>query len=68
MDTWYDTGINSGALGGKVLGAGGGGFFLYWVKKGEREKFLRNMGTVTAIPIKICHDGASVIYRGSDNS
>jgi len=67
LDTWYDKGRKAGALGGKILGAGGGGFFLYWVKEGEREKFLRNMGNVTAIPIKICHDGASVIYRGSDD-
>jgi len=67
LDTWYKRGKKAGALGGKILGAGGGGFFLYWIKKGEREEFLSRMGTVTAVPIKICHDGTSIIYRGLDN-
>jgi len=67
LDTWYKRGKKAGALGGKVLGAGGGGFFLYWIKKGEREEFLSRMGAVAAVPIKICHDGTSIIYRGPDN-
>ena len=63
LDDWYVKGINAGALGGKVLGAGGGGFILFWVKKGERNNFIEKLGTATAVPFKICHEGATVIYR-----
>ena len=64
LDSWYQKGKSAGALGGKVLGAGGGGFFLYWIKKGTREQFLQRMGKVTEVPINICHEGATVVYRG----
>jgi len=66
LDNWYERGQRAGSLGGKVLGAGGGGFILFWVKKGEREDFIKKMGPVTVVPISICHYGASVIYRGSN--
>ena len=33
FDQTYNRALNSGALGGKLLGAGGGGFFLFIVKK-----------------------------------
>ena len=37
IDAWYDLALNNGALGGKLMGAGGGGFFLLCV---EAEKFI----------------------------
>lgn len=64
LDDWYVKGKNAGALGGKVLGAGGGGFILYWVKRGQREEFIKKLGPATVIPFKICHEGSTIIYRG----
>ncbi len=64
LDSWYDRGMRAGALGGKVLGAGGGGFFMFWVKKDGRDKFIRNLGEATIVPIGICHNGSSIIYKG----
>ena len=40
IDQWYEIAINNGALGGKIMGAGGGGFFLFCVGNGKR-KHLR---------------------------
>jgi D-glycero-alpha-D-manno-heptose-7-phosphate kinase len=31
IDEWYQAGINSGAIGGKLVGAGGGGFLMFYV-------------------------------------
>ena len=56
-------GRNAGALGGKVLGAGGGGFCMFWVKKGEREKFLKRMPNLVHVPIKICYEGTTVVSK-----
>ena len=40
IDDIYDIGINNGALGGKLLGAGGGGFVLFMCKENMREKLI----------------------------
>ena len=37
IDKWYEIGMKYGALGGKIMGAGGGGFLLFCVKNGERQ-------------------------------
>jgi D-glycero-alpha-D-manno-heptose-7-phosphate kinase len=42
IDRWYDIAMKNGALGGKVMGAGGGGFLLFCVDNGNR-KNLRNV-------------------------
>lgn len=38
IDKWYDVGIKNGALGGKIMGAGGGGFLLFCVKQNKRKE------------------------------
>lgn len=42
IDNWYEKGIMYGALGGKIMGAGGGGWFVFYVNK-NREKFRVEM-------------------------
>lgn len=53
----------AGALGGKVLGAGGGGFCIFWVKQGMREDFLRKFNFGTHVPIKISNEGSTCVLR-----
>ncbi len=36
IDKWYELAMNNGAIGGKIMGAGGGGFFLFCVENGRR--------------------------------
>ena len=43
LDNIYETAISSGATGGKLLGAGGGGFFLFYVKPFKRALFVESM-------------------------
>lgn len=63
IEEWYERGIKAGAIGGKVLGAGGGGFILYWIPDGKREQFLLNLGKATVVPFNICDTGSEIIYR-----
>lgn len=42
IDEWYKTGIKNGALGGKIMGAGGGGWFMFYVNKNQ-EAFIEKM-------------------------
>ena len=39
----YDNAISFGALGGKIMGAGGGGFFLFYVPESNQENFRSKM-------------------------
>ena len=41
IDSWYELGMKNGALGGKIMGAGGGGFMLFFVKNNGRKKLRR---------------------------
>jgi D-glycero-alpha-D-manno-heptose-7-phosphate kinase len=54
-------GIKSGALGGKILGAGGGGFCLFWLKKGDKQRFKSSFKLGKEVPFKIDFSGASII-------
>ena len=38
IDAWYKLAINNGATGGKIMGAGGGGFFVFFVKSVDRRR------------------------------
>ena len=40
IDECYETAMKNGALGGKLIGAGGGGFFMFYCKNGEKHKVI----------------------------
>ena len=58
----YNDAIKYGALGGKLLGAGGGGFLLMYMKKGEREKFLKKNKKLVNIPFNFTSIGSQIIF------
>ena len=43
IDKWYEIGMNNGAIGGKIMGAGGGGFLLLCTKNGNRKNLRKIM-------------------------
>ena len=43
FDDVYSRAIEAGALGGKLLGAGGGGFFLFYVRPEDRENVIKTI-------------------------
>lgn len=63
IDEIYNKAMASGADGGKLLGAGGGGFLLFYCKK-ERQDKLRKMIGLEELDFRFEHDGTSVIYIG----
>ena len=58
----YDDAIRCGALGGKLLGAGGGGFLLMYMRKAERKKFLKKNYKLINIPFKFTSTGSEIIF------
>lgn len=57
FDEWYSMALKNGAFGGKILGAGGSGFFLFYVPKAEQDGFRRAMGDLPEMQFKFDHQG-----------
>lgn len=62
IDAFYEKGIQAGALGGKLLGAGGGGFLLFYVQPGKHETVLEAMKELMYIPFEFENSGTRVIH------
>ena len=63
IDSLYQEAIKHGALGGKLLGAGGGGFLLLYMKKGNANKFFKKHKKVINVPFKFTKVGSQVIMN-----
>ena len=64
VDEIYDKGIRSGALGGKLLGAGGAGFILFYCPKERQDDFRAQMGNMDEMCFHFDDFGSKIIYVG----
>ncbi len=62
IDDLYDKGIKAGALGGKLLGAGGGGFLLFYVEKDKQKNVLKALDELMHVPFQFESEGSTVIH------
>ena len=63
IDKYYDAGIASGAKGGKLLGAGGGGFLLFYVPDEQKRNDVRlALKDLVETPVELDQSGVSVIF------
>ena len=66
IDAIYDRARKAGAIGGKLLGAGGGGFLLLYVKPEDQEKVKKELAGVLNVPFSFEEGGSKLVY--SDGS
>lgn len=62
INTLYNKGLEAGALGGKLLGAGGSGFILFYCPKEKQEAFRKEMSSYQELPFKFDNLGSKIIY------
>lgn len=62
IDQLYQKGLDCGAIGGKLLGAGGGGFILFFVHPNKRVEFERKMGGL-CIEFKVSDTGSRLLLN-----
>lgn len=62
IDNLYDTALKSGAEGGKLLGAGGGGFLLLFASPEKQKKIREKLKNLLEIPFKFEHLGSQIIF------
>lgn len=63
IDRWYDAGMASGALGGKLVGAGGGGFLLFYAEYTQSVRSAMEREGLTEVHFTFDLDGSTVIVR-----
>ena len=62
IDELYEKGLKAGALGGKLLGAGGGGFLVFYVQPEYQEAVKAAMSDLLYIPFRFEEGGTRVIH------
>ncbi|MGN1443719.1 MAG: kinase [Acutalibacteraceae bacterium] len=65
IDVLYQKAKQSGALGGKLLGAGGGGFMLLYVPTENQEKFFHEFSNNKFVPFMFENTGTKIIYENN---
>ncbi|MCH5193827.1 MAG: kinase [Oscillospiraceae bacterium] len=67
IDELYEKGLAAGALGGKLLGAGGGGFLLFYVRPEKQAAVIEAMSGLLHIPFEFEDKGTRVIYYAPED-
>jgi D-glycero-alpha-D-manno-heptose-7-phosphate kinase len=62
IDEWYERARANGAIGGKLLGAGGGGFLLLYADPAYHPAICRALPELQSVPFHFCPQGSKVIY------
>lgn len=62
IDELYNMAIKAGALGGKLLGAGGGGFLLFYCEKDKQETLKTALEDLMIVPFSFENEGAQILY------
>ncbi len=63
IDYMYDIAMKNGALGGKILGAGGGGFLLVYCPRANQNKLREALKDYREMPFMLERDGSKVIFN-----
>jgi len=66
INGYYETAREAGAIGGKLLGAGGGGFLLFYVEPQNQERVRKALSHIQELPFHFEPQGSKVIYVSDD--
>ena len=66
IDELYARGREVGALGGKLLGAGSGGFLLFYCKPEQQGRLRESLAELIHVPFGLEHEGSKVLFKGDN--
>ena len=66
IDDIYSRGIEAGAIGGKILGSGGGGCMLFLAEPSKQEQVKESLSECWYIPFKFENEGSKIIHRDEE--
>jgi D-glycero-alpha-D-manno-heptose-7-phosphate kinase len=67
IDGLYERGLKAGALGGKLLGAGSGGFILFYCEPEQQAQLRAAMEELIEVPFAMESQGTRVVFVGEDH-
>ena len=67
IDEIYEAGIEAGALGGKLLGAGGGGFMLFFARPQDQPKIQEKLKHLVHVNFRIDYTGSKIVIYEPNN-
>jgi len=62
IDNWYDKGIKAGASGGKLLGAGNGGFLMFFAPKEKHKIMIKALKDIQRVPFSFENEGSKIVF------
>ena len=63
IDDWYNLGMNAGAIGGKLIGAGGGGFLMFYAEEKVRLRHMMREAGLTEVRFHMDFEGTKVLVQ-----
>ena len=66
IDQAYQAALDNGAVGGKLLGAGGGGFLLFYCEEENQERLRKALEPMRELKFKLENEGSKVIHVGDE--
>lgn len=67
IDSLYKKAMEAGALGGKLLGAGGGGFLLFFAEPDARSSVMKAMDELLHVPFEFENNGTGVVHYSPES-
>jgi D-glycero-alpha-D-manno-heptose-7-phosphate kinase len=64
IDEWYERGVRAGAWGGKILGAGGGGFLMFLCPPDKQAQVQTELRELRPVPVRFENQGSKIIFVG----
>ena len=62
IDSWYSEGIKNGALGGKLLGAGNGGFIMFFAPPEKHDIITKSLTNLQRVKFKFDRNGSQIVH------
>ena len=63
IDAWYDLAMANGAIGGKLIGAGGGGFLMFYAEDKVRLRHAMREAGLTEVRFHFDFEGTKVVAQ-----
>jgi len=63
IDSWYELAMNNGATGGKLIGAGGGGFLMFYAEDKRRLRHALTEAGLTEVRLRFDYEGTKVVHQ-----
>ena len=63
IDYLYNEGLKNGAIGGKLVGAGGGGFLMFYAKDTDKLKNFFSKKNIEEVEFKFDYEGSKIIMQ-----